>query len=137
MLNGRPDAEFDSGVFRFQGFCQRWAEECQNVDLPSESSQVKSCTFAFSRIGRLASQTCPFTLAAKTFLANPSLMERAMSSPLVPAGNGFIVPSGRVISIDCIMFGYLICSFRLKQNGPMGAKIANNPHFTSIYRDRE
>jgi hypothetical protein len=49
--------------------------------------------------GREESHTSPFTLAAITFLASPSLIDRAISWELVPSGYSRTAPSGNVIFI--------------------------------------
>src|ERR1700733_15515917 len=77
----------------------RWAEECQKVDLPSVSVQVRTFRVASMVMGRVASHTCPLTLAANTFLANPSLMDLAMSNAVTPLSYSLTAPSGKVILI--------------------------------------
>src|SRR5690606_36827187 len=77
----------------------KWAEECQNVDLPSLSFQVSRRTVASCSIGRDASQTSPFTSAASTFRAKPSEMDCATSIADVPEAYCRTEPSGRVMFI--------------------------------------
>src|SRR3979409_122063 len=77
----------------------RGADECQKVLLPSASSQVSNFNVASSLIGRLASQTCPFTFALKTFLANPSEIDFAISIAAVPSLYWRTDPSGKLILI--------------------------------------
>ena len=51
------------------------------------------------------SQTSPFTLAAKTLRANPSLIDLAISKDVTPGSNCLIAPSGKVTLIidkNCI-----------------------------------
>jgi hypothetical protein len=50
-------------------------------------------------MGLVASQTSPFTFAAITFLASPSLIDFAISSELIPSGYSRTAPSGNVIFI--------------------------------------
>jgi hypothetical protein len=50
-------------------------------------------------MGRVASHTSPFTLAANTFRANPSLIDFAISNPVVPSLYSRTFPSGKVILI--------------------------------------
>jgi hypothetical protein len=55
----------------------------------------------------VASHTWPFTCAASTFLANPSLMDLAISNAVTPFAYSLIDPSGKVIliiSIACLLF---------------------------------
>ncbi len=82
----------------------RWAEECHMVAFPSSSVQVRSCSVASPWMGRVASTTCPLTLADRTFLARPSLMLPAISRAVVPFSYCFTFPSGKVILIMLIAF---------------------------------
>ena len=75
------------------------AEECQKVFFPASSSQVNNCKVASVRIGLVLSQTSPFTDAAKTFLASPSLMDLAIPSAEIPASYCLTAPSGNFIFI--------------------------------------
>jgi hypothetical protein len=50
-------------------------------------------------MGLVASHISPFTFAAITFLARPSLIDFAISMELVPSGYSFAAPSGNVIFI--------------------------------------
>ena len=54
------------------------ADECQNVALPSVSFQVNSLTEESDSIGLEESQISPLTSAAKTFLAKPSEIDKAI-----------------------------------------------------------
>ena len=101
----------------------RCADECQNAYLPFSSLQVCSTKVAFSCIGLLASQCSPLTVADKTFLASPSLMDSATSIAEDPCSTCLTVPSGNVISIiaytyldvkvtDIIWYRIVICKLR-------------------------
>ena len=50
-------------------------------------------------MGRVASHTSPFTFAANTFRANPSLIDFAISNAELPAAYSLMAPSGKVIFI--------------------------------------
>src|SRR3954466_6622278 len=96
---GGPIPNFVPGKSASSASAIRCAEECHNVDLPSASFIVSSTSFASSLIGRVASHTSPFTLAASTFLAKPSEMDCAICSAVVPFAYSRTEPSGRVILI--------------------------------------
>ena len=94
-----PTQNLAPGYLASMASAIKWAEECQKVDLPSLSSQVSSFSDTSVVMARVASQTCPFTLAASTFLANPSLMDLAISSAETPLSYWRIAPSGNVTLI--------------------------------------
>src|ERR1700733_540015 len=94
-----PTQNFAPGKRDSTASAIRWAEECQKVDFPSVSVQVSSFSVASVLMGRVASHTCPFTLAANTFLANPSLMDLATSNAVTPFSYSLMAPSGKVILI--------------------------------------
>src|SRR5690606_2967315 len=77
----------------------KWADECQNVDLPSLSFHVSRRTVASPSMGRDASQISPFTSAANTLRAKPSEMDWAISIADVPCAYCRTEPSGRVMFI--------------------------------------
>ena len=99
-----PMPNFTPGYRASNASAIKWAEECQKVLLASGSFQVSSCKLESSIIGRLASQTWPLTLAARTFRAKPSLILSAISNPVLPCAYSFTEPSGRVILICCDMW---------------------------------
>src|SRR5687767_9461483 len=94
-----PTQNFTPGYNHSTASAIRCADECQKVALALWSSQVSSFKETSSCIGRVASQTSPLTLAAKTFLARPSEMDFATSKAELPSGNSFTAPSGNVILI--------------------------------------
>src|SRR5690349_13721467 len=110
----------------------RWAEECQNVFFPSWSVHVSNFSVASELIGRVASQTSPFTSAASTFLANPSDMDFAMSNAVTPASYCLIAPSGNVILI--IQFSSF-CSKEGKVNKTCRGLATSRCNYPDSYRD--
>src|SRR5437868_6105675 len=85
------------------------AEECQKVDLPSASFHVSSLSEASFLIGLVASQVSPFTFAAITFLARPSLIDFAISNAVTPSSYCLTAPSGNVILImPCSLVIFLL-----------------------------
>ena len=86
------------------------------VFLPSLSFHVKSCKLESELMGRVASQTSPFTLAERTFLASPSLIDCAICNAEVPFSYSRTAPSGRVIFIiNCFGPAYNAGLFVMKQ----------------------
>src|SRR6187200_595646 len=75
----------------------RCAEECQNVDFPFLSFQVRILIEEASVMGRARSHTSPFTSIANETRAKPSLMLAAISEPFTPRGYSRTLPSGREI----------------------------------------
>ena len=65
----------------------------------SLSLNDKRLTEESVKSGRVKSQTSPFTLAASTFLANPSLILFATSHEVVPLSYSLTLLSGKVIFI--------------------------------------
>src|SRR5690606_10656573 len=86
---------------------RRCAEECQKVDFPFSSFQVRIFTEAFPDNGRERSHTSPSTSMARAFLASPSLMDLAISAPVTPSLNSFVLPSGKVmVMFIALKFAY-------------------------------
>src|ERR1043165_3528268 len=94
-----PTQNFTPGYRLSTASAIRWAEECQKGNLPSFSSKVNKLREAPVEMGPVASHTSPFTFAANTFRANPSLIDFAISKPVVPSLYSRTFPSGKVILI--------------------------------------
>lgn len=95
------------------------------VFLPSLSSQVSNCKVESSIMGRDESQVSPFTFAASTLRASPSLMLLAISCELVPFGYSLTFLSGKVIDHNFMgnkkgednkIFSFLLTSLKCFSN---------------------
>ena len=85
-------------------------KKTQKRAIPSSSSHFKSFTVASSLIGRLKSQTSPFTLAARTSCAKRELMLSAICIAVVPFAYSLTELSGNVIFIIFYSLKFFIFS---------------------------
>src|SRR6185436_11727378 len=100
---GGPTQNFTPGNKDSTASAIKCADECQNVLLPSASFHVNNFIDASSLMGLVASLTCPFILAARTFLARPSEIDLAISNAVVPFSYCRTAPSGNVMLIMLLL----------------------------------
>ena len=99
MSSAGPTQNLTPGYNASTASAIKCADECQKVFFPASSSQVNNCKEASEVMGLVLSQTSPFTEAANTFLASPSLIDFAIPSAEMPASYCLTAPSGNFILI--------------------------------------